>query len=334
MSCQCCSPVALSQCLQCVPEPIESPVHAHIHLTVCLLSGAPLAKLTVQRSLTIAELKEHVAKKAKLPEGRVVRWLSCQGENLADSASLEALRLPDCEELVAICTDAIVGEFEKFREGCPTCEYGAEMVRLSFNADGLVSIMMELHGASNIFRYSLGEPLDGAGGTERLLELTRLSLPSDDNTRDASEEEAKTYVGVVYIDAKDATHRKVKIPEMGIDVQDLRFLKQMGLDMMQRRLDIAAEYEYVMSGAYAGDVLEERLLGDLYEDCVQTKIDSSRSRYGHRCNRHKQASLKRDRQADNVRAKKVESALRRSRTARACQTRLRERMAHWQYVAH
>jgi len=195
---------------------------------------------------------------------------------------------------------------------------------------------------------TLTEPLDVAGGSERSLELTRLTSLSLDNALAGAEEEAKiydgvvyidandaTYVGVVYIDANDATHRRVKIPEMGIDVQDLRFLKQQGLDMMQRRLLLAAEFEYVMSGASAADVLEERLLDDLYEDCVQTKIDSSRSRYGHLRNRHKRAGLKWNRQADDGRPKNVESTLQRRRTtARACQTRLRERTAKWQYTAH
>eukprot|EP00441_Pelagodinium_beii_P015624 CAMPEP_0197666370 /NCGR_PEP_ID=MMETSP1338-20131121/62310_1 /TAXON_ID=43686 ORGANISM="Pelagodinium beii, Strain RCC1491" /NCGR_SAMPLE_ID=MMETSP1338 /ASSEMBLY_ACC=CAM_ASM_000754 /LENGTH=324 /DNA_ID=CAMNT_0043245389 /DNA_START=25 /DNA_END=996 /DNA_ORIENTATION=+ len=231
MACACCKP----HDFQCAPSAV--PVLAarfrkKIFLTVSELSGATLAKLSVEPKSLVADLKLSIEQQANLPPGCVVRWLAWGTTVLQDDQLLEDVGIP-CGtqvDLVAICADAIIGDFEVYQPGCPTCDYNAELKRVRFFADGTALIQGGPYDVFTKYRYSLGE-----------FSKTRLErqLRFVEDVADAA---SPVYDGVLQLSATNALNRRLKIPDMDIDVEDVRFLRERGQSFLQLKMQIMLSY--------------------------------------------------------------------------------------------
>jgi len=203
---------------------------ANVRLTVRLLSGSLLAKLVVEPTTIVADLKMKIEEAAQLPSGRVVRWLAWNATELPDDSSLQELGLSR-GELVAVCADALVGDFEVYQPGCPTCDYNSQMQSVQLFADGTALIQFSPYESSRKFRYKLGELTDAGRQLEFIDDEAELAVM-----------EPAVYTGILHVSATNPIHRRVKIPQLDIDVEDLRYLKQKGKTALEEKMNFLFAY--------------------------------------------------------------------------------------------
>lgn len=231
MSCACCSPAPKLRCATCAVPP---PAHT-MRLTARLLSGAVLAKVAVRTESLVADLKRSVEAVARLPEGRWVRKLVWGIRELRDEELLHDVGLSGDEELVAICEDGLVGDFESFGYiGCPCCDGlpGFDLTRVRFRPDGTALIFQSARGfvpggPPVKYRYTLG----ASDGGKTQLRLVEDAPPS-----------SQIFYGTLQVSAPDHTRRRVQIPELDIDVQDVRSLKEEGRSFLQTKMWSLQQY--------------------------------------------------------------------------------------------
>ncbi|CAJ1452496.1 unnamed protein product [Effrenium voratum] len=184
-------------------------------LTVRLPSGSLLVELAVHADTLVSQLKQRIEEAAELPAGRVVRWLVSGTTQLGDEESL-----PSDGELVAICGDVLVGDFETYKPGCPSCDWNSELQTARFFADGTALIHCRIRDEGKKFRYRLG----GVQENMRELEL------------EPENESDEAYAGTLQVSSANPVYRRVQIPELNIDVEDIRYLKQVGQTALEQRL--------------------------------------------------------------------------------------------------
>jgi len=248
MACSCCN-----KGFHCMTRITASTGHAKLSaLTVELLSGALLAKLTVEQKISVADLKMKIEAAAELPPGCLVRWLAWGGRELKDEELLQDLGISSTESLVAICADAIVGDFEFYLPGCPTCDYNADIQRLSFFSDGTAMIDGEK------YRYTLGGNVKSGTCLMRQLEFVQ-----------DTDAPAEVHSGMLWLSVSNPINRRVKIPDLNIDVEDVRWLEQKGRSYLQLKMEIMFAYSgqcfpFLSRG---GEVLDRtRAVGWLYNN--------------------------------------------------------------------
>ena len=78
--------------------------------------------------------------------------------------------------LVAICGDVLVGDFETYKPGCPSCDWNSELQTARFFADGTALIHCGIRDEGKKFRYRLG----GVQGNMRELQLEPENAPRDE----------------------------------------------------------------------------------------------------------------------------------------------------------
>ena len=142
--------------------------------------------------------------------------------------TLEEAGLENGAELVAICSEEIRGDFEEFEPGCPTCDYNTKLHRLSFKPDGIVSVQVSFHKEPVMCRYWMGELRETTRGYDKSLEFTRLDPDSNGVPQ--------TFAGTLHLSARSGIRRSIAIPDLKMQVKDLRWLKEMGQEMQQKRL--------------------------------------------------------------------------------------------------
>lgn len=215
-----CSKHLASPSMACLPD-------RDLRLTVRLLSGFALEVVT-KPSMRVLALKLLIERAAQLPQYRVVRSLVWDTTELPDEASLQELGM-DGGELLALLSDVLVGDFEFYLPGCPTCDYMCEIQSVRFFADGTALIQTEHdHGnqpGAAKFHYKLGE----LKGEERELEFVEADLP------EAATEPA-VYTGTLYVSSTDPMYRRVKISGLDIDVEDVQYLKRQARTALHQKL--------------------------------------------------------------------------------------------------
>ena len=143
-----------------------------------------------------------------------------------EEASLQELGFDGSDELLALVSDVLVGDFEfciPVYSGCPCCGFNFEIQSVQFCADGTALIQAEPWEGTRRFLYKLGE----LRGAERELEFEEAA----DVTPPA------VYAGTLYVSTTDPMYRRVKIPELGIDVEDVQYLKQQDRTALQQKLE-------------------------------------------------------------------------------------------------
>jgi len=181
----------------------------------------------------VAEVKAKIEQAANLPLGRVVRWLTWGITKLHDDEVLQDVGFCSADvHLVAICADAIVGEFEVFSPGCPTCDYNSELQRVQLFDDGTASIQHGPYGVFEKYHYLLGELKIWSHGTERLMQFRGDDGPTEGHVHNAS----------IYVSATNHINRRVTIPALGIQVEDVRLLKQRGQDFLNVKMQMLFDY--------------------------------------------------------------------------------------------
>jgi hypothetical protein len=199
-----------------------------MQLTARLASGGVLAKVTVEPGTMVAALRRSLEAAARLPEGRTVRWLAWGGRELRDEELLRDIGISGAEDVLAICADAIDGAFEVYVPGCPSCDYNCDFQRVCFHEDGIASIQSELHEEPTKYHYTLGE----SRGNTRQLRFEEHGSTSP-----------KVYAGILEVSATNAINRRVKIPELDIDVQDVRYLKERGRSYVQMKMRMLMDFQ-------------------------------------------------------------------------------------------
>eukprot|EP00929_Paragymnodinium_shiwhaense_P046854 TRINITY_DN2382_c0_g1_i6.p1 TRINITY_DN2382_c0_g1~~TRINITY_DN2382_c0_g1_i6.p1 ORF type:complete len:400 (-),score=51.91 TRINITY_DN2382_c0_g1_i6:183-1253(-) len=192
-----------------------------ISLTVKLLCGDNLATLTARPRSAIRELKQRLEFTWR-STGRVVRCLVWGTRDLHDDETLHDLGICDGEELLAICVDGIEGDFEVFEPGCPSCDHNADLRRVCFDLDGIAMIQNGPYDSSKAYRYFLREVQEH----EMHLEFV-----------DDAVTPPKVVSGVLHMGATSHIDRRVRIPELDIDVRDVRYLKQRGRSWVQLKVE-------------------------------------------------------------------------------------------------
>jgi len=223
MICACCLPALEPPCVTCaVPTGA-----CHIRLTARLLSGAVLAKVTAGPGTRVGELWRSIEVAAMLPEGRVVRWLAWGSRELRDDELLRDVGVSGAEDLLAICADAMVGDFEVYVPGCPTCDFGGDLQRVCFHEDGTALIHSGPNEAATKYRYTLG---DLSGNTRQLRFVEDATASS------------KVYSGILEVSATNHINRRVKIPKLDIDVQDVRYHEEQGRSYLQMKMRMLVDF--------------------------------------------------------------------------------------------
>ena len=139
-----------------------------------------------------------------------------------EEASLQELGFDGRDELLALLSDVLVGDFEFYIPGCPTCDYNCEIQSVQFCADGTALIQAEAWEGTARFLYKLGE----LRGAERELEFEAADVTPP-----------AVYAGTLYVSTTDPMYRRVKIPELGIDVEDVQYLKQQARTALHQKLE-------------------------------------------------------------------------------------------------
>jgi len=226
MSCLCCRPA------ECAPS---QHLGAGLQLIVRGLSGSILAEVSAQADMTVEGLKIHLEEKMQLAHTTLMQSLLAGGKLLEENCTLQEAGLSHGEEIVAICSDAImVGDFEEYSQGCPTCNYNSTLCHLSFHKDQTVSVQRYFfENGSQIYSYALGELKEGPEGLERTLELR--------GPKDSGDQE-DVVKGTLHLHPSSAIERRVDIPDFNMNVTDLRFLKQQGREMSQQRMAAFLEH--------------------------------------------------------------------------------------------
>ncbi|CAE7698607.1 unnamed protein product, partial [Symbiodinium pilosum] len=149
-------------------------------------------------------------------------------------ASLQELGI-DGGELLALLSDVLVGDFEFYIPGCPTCDHGCEIQSVRFFADGTALIQAEPFHRFGIqdnepgtakFHYKLGE----LKGAERELEFVEADPPEPATV-------PAVYTGTLYVSTTDPMYRRVKIPVLEIDVEDVQYLKRQARTALHQKLE-------------------------------------------------------------------------------------------------
>jgi len=135
---------------------------------------------------------------------------------------LQGLGIRSGAELLAICVDGIEGLFEVYEPGCPTCDFNADLQRIHFDLDGTAMIQNGPHATSKAYRYFIVE----VHGHKMHLEFV-----------DEDVTPAKVYSGILQMSATSRIDRRVRIPELDIDVQDVRYLKEQGRAWVQQKVE-------------------------------------------------------------------------------------------------
>lgn len=225
MKCRPCVPAQapLDASMECKPcMPLWAPADDFkIELTVKLLAGDHLATLTAGPRTVVRELKQRL-EAACQSTGRAVRDLVWGARHLQDEEMLQDLGIRSGAELLAICVDGIEGLFEVYEPGCPTCDFNADLQRIHFDLDGTAMIQNGPHDTSKAYRYFLVE----VQGHKMHLEFV-----------DEDVTPAKVYSGILQMSATSRIDRRVRIPELDIDVQDVRYLKEQGRAWVQLKVE-------------------------------------------------------------------------------------------------
>eukprot|EP00439_Symbiodinium_sp_Y106_P065990 s772_g10.t1 len=154
----------------------------YVELTVMLLSGQTVAHCVAEDSLSVEHLKIHVEESANEP-GTVVSQLIWGDMLLQGMVTLKDLGMSGHEQLVAICTFVLEGQFESYdvTNTCECCFHGRER-QLLFRADGTGTYWQATvyeyeddvdftADQGHTFCYSVGTLQEGVSGLERCVQF-------------------------------------------------------------------------------------------------------------------------------------------------------------------
>lgn len=253
--CACCPPAALAR-PRSLPKRWRKPFGS-VALTVRLLSGEPLVELSVGCHLRAGELRLEIEAKASArlaAEGCCVRALLWRSSELEGGQTLQELGMRGVQEVVAICTRSIEGDFEMFRPGCETCLGYMAAARMRFELSGVASLSMSYDDGreeTRTFKYALGEveECSSPAGLRRSLHLQE-ELPVDSDA-------PTVFEGWLELDAADPIQRRVHVdglgpdplpwghPGLALDLEDLRALKRRGEDEAQMRVQLLLRFHQI-----------------------------------------------------------------------------------------
>jgi hypothetical protein len=175
----------------------------------------------------VEAVRRSIEAAAKLPEGRTVRWLALGSRELRDEELLQDVGISCAADLLAICAEAIVGDFEAYVPGCPTCDFGGELQRVRFLDDGTALIQSRPHEQPKRFSYTLGELC----GNTRHLCFVEDGAPS-----------SQAYAGTLEASITNHLNRRVRVPELDIDVHDVRYRAEQGRSYVQMKMRLLMDH--------------------------------------------------------------------------------------------
>lgn len=242
-----------------------------VDLTVRLLSGEQLLELSVGDHLQAGELKVKIEASANLAVETccTLLWGSCE---LEGALTLWELGMCGAEEVVAVCTHAIEGDFEDFDTfGVYTYDSCAMATHMRFEVSGIATLSTSSEGGeeTRTFRYTLGEAEEGCvpgmrgvpGMLRRVLRLEQL-FTDGERCGEHSSGAAAVFEGWLEFDPSDPIQRRVCIDGLGPDrwpkwregrlhldrearlhLEDVRALQRRGELEAQMRVQLFYQYQ-------------------------------------------------------------------------------------------